>query len=258
MKILPLGFWALSTIGETTSFLIDGKCFYLLLDSGLNPSLPLTKAGYKLTQISYLFISHSHSDHLQGFANFLFTRTVQERKFGKAPILNVFANEINIKNCKNLLKIFYPERDFDVNWIIVKEGMEFDINNGYKIKFFKTDHTVKSLGACLQYGSKKIISYTSDTILNNKLIESCKDSKLVLGECFGTKSDFGPILNKLKHMSAEDVGELAHKANIKKLVIFHMQGIYKKKKKSSQLIQIIEQKFKGEIIFPRELEPIEV
>ena len=64
MKIVPIGYWAVPTAGETTCFLLEDDGIALLLDTGMNSALGLTKSGRKLVNVTHLFLSHCHADHL--------------------------------------------------------------------------------------------------------------------------------------------------------------------------------------------------
>src|SRR6266545_3996368 len=239
MRILPIGFWAVSTSGETTSFLIEHTDFRLLLDVGLNPAFHLQQSQCRLTDISHVFISHCHSDHMQGFANLVFTRAVQERQFGKARPLKVMASKTNIKNCQKLLGIFYPDREFQVEWQEIDQGEEVVLGGDHRASFIRNDHTVESIGLALRSGSNKLICYTSDTSMHSGLIDFCQNSTALLGECFGTNEDFGDVMRTQKHLSAEDVARLSAQANVKLLVLFHMHAPYAIPAKQAALLELI-------------------
>jgi ribonuclease BN (tRNA processing enzyme) len=195
---------------------------------------------------------------MQGFANFVFTRGVQERQFGKAPPLKVLASKVNINSCQELLRIFYPDRKFELDWHEVDQGEEITLGKDHRVNFIRNDHTVESMGLSLHSGSNKLVCYTSDTAMNNDLIDFCQNSSALIGECFGTNADFGDILKAQKHLSAEDVSRLAALSNVKLLVIFHMHSPYKDPTKRASLLEIISRNFHGHIVFPKENEAVEV
>ncbi|MFJ9833837.1 MBL fold metallo-hydrolase [Streptomyces sp. NPDC101169] len=257
MRIFPLGVWAVSTSGETTSFLVDAGSTRLMLDVGLNPGHSLATHAIPLTTVTHVFLSHSHSDHMQGFANLVFTRDAQQRQHGPAPRLNVIACSADLGRAQSLLEIFYPERKFDVDWTAVAPGSTIGLND-FEMTFFATEHTVPGLGAVLARNSSKLVVYTSDTAACDSVREAAEGAHLLVGECFGTRQDFGAVAERLKHMCAEDMAELAQSAGVLRVMPFHMHTPYTASDRRADLINAIAARFSGEILDPVPSRPIEV
>lgn len=256
MKLLPIGYWAVSTAGETTCFLLEEEDIAVLLDTGMNSSYGLTNAGRRLVDVKYLFLSHCHADHLSGFASFVFSRQVQERSTGPASRLIVMGSEATTSAGKALLKTMYPDRSFDIEWSVVTPAESIVIGR-YRAEFMFTEHTVPGIAIRLMDGNRNRFVYTSDTALSDGLVNFCRGAELLLGECFGTIKDFGTVMEVQKHLSASVVGNLAHISGAKKLVLFHMHQPYKNPEKRVELIAEVMNAFKGETIFPVEGQAIE-
>ncbi|RSN89368.1 hypothetical protein DMH26_29900 [Streptomyces sp. WAC 05379] len=259
MEIYPLGVWALSTVGETTSFMVDTGASRLMMDVGLNPGRSLTEHTVPLTTITHIFLSHCHSDHMQGFANLVFTRDVQQRQYGPAPSLKVLASAEDLARAENLLQIFYPERTFDISWQTVEPGAAVGLGP-CELEFFPTDHTVPGLGLVLRQGLErtKMLVYSSDTAPCEALREAAATAHTLVGECFGTQKDFGPIAGRLKHMCAEDLAEVAEAAGVRRILPFHLQAPYASDARRSELIDAIRSRFSGEVLDPVPSRPIEL
>ncbi|MEU4035266.1 MBL fold metallo-hydrolase [Streptomyces collinus] len=257
MRIFPLGVWAVSTSGETTSFLVDANSARLLMDVGLNPGYSLAVHSIPLTTVTHIFLSHSHSDHMQGFANLVFTRDAQQRQYGPAPRLNVIACSADLRRAQSLLTIFYPERKFDIEWTTVEPGSKVGLDN-LEMTFFPTEHTVPGLGTVLAKHSNKLVVYTSDTAACDAVREAAEGAHLLVGECFGTQQDFGAVAKRLKHMCAEDMAELAQSAGVRRVMPFHMHTPYSAPDRRADLLNAIATRFSGEILDPVPSRPIEI
>lgn len=257
MRIFPLGVWAVSTSGETTSFLVDAGSTRLMMDVGLNPGHSLTIHSIPLTTITHVFLSHSHSDHMQGFANLVFTRDAQQRQYGPAPRLNVIACTADLGRAQSLLEIFYPERKFDIEWTAVEPGSKVGLDD-FEMTFFPTEHTVPGLGAVLARNARKLLVYTSDTAPCDAVREAAEGAHLLVGECFGTQQDFGAVAKRLKHMCAEELADLAQSAGALRVMPFHMHTPYTAMDRRTDLIDTIAANFSGEILDPVPSRPIEI
>ncbi|MEV6180225.1 MBL fold metallo-hydrolase [Streptomyces sp. NPDC052016] len=257
MEIYPLGVWALSTLGETSSFMVDTGTSRLMMDVGLNPGYSLTKHSVPLTTITHIFLSHCHSDHMQGFANLVFTRDAQQRLHGPAPALRVMASTEDLARAQSLLRIFYPERTFPIEWVPVEPGAAVELGT-YALEFFPTHHTVTGLGLVMKNTEEntKLLVYSSDTAPCEALREAATTAHTLIGECFGTRSDFGPIAERLKHMCAEDLAEVAAEANARRVIPFHLQAPYASDDRRSELINVIRSTFSGEVLDPVPSRPI--
>ncbi|MFB4306617.1 MBL fold metallo-hydrolase [Actinomadura sp. GTD37] len=257
MQITPLGFWAVSSTGETTSFLVAGSDCNVLLDCGLNPARQLQILDIPLTTLGHIFISHVHSDHLSGFANLVFTRTVQERRYGKAQPLQVHGLPEVLATGRALLNAYYPEREFQVEWVPVADGESHDIGQKMQLTPFTVDHTVPTAGIVVSSEGRRLVGFTSDTALTEKLVADLHGVPLLIGECFGTEEEFGIPATQLKHLTAENLAVLATRTGADRLIPFHMQAPYAASEGRDRLMSTLRQGFQGEVIFPQQLHPVD-
>lgn len=256
MRLVPIGYWAVPTAGETTCFLLEEDGMAMLLDTGMNPAYGVTQAGRKLVDITYVFLSHCHADHMSGFASFVFCRQVQERATGPASRLIVLGSEQTISAGRTLLDVMYPDRSFDLEWIVVSPSAPLALGH-LRAEFMFTDHTVPGVAVRMIDANRIRFVFTSDTSASDALVKFCSGADLLLGECFGTTSDFGPVMEVQKHLSASAVGELAQRADAKKLVLFHMHQPYRNPEKRDELLAEVAGSFKGETIFPTDAQDVE-
>jgi ribonuclease BN (tRNA processing enzyme) len=257
MDLTVLGAWGVATAGETSSFLLRDEGFALLIDTGMNPAFTLTRAGIRLVDVTHVFLSHCHADHISGFAAFVFSRVVQERRFGTAKPLTVYGNPGTLAAGRTLLTAMYPDRTFSLTWHEIVDSHMISVGAS-KFYFQPTEHTVPGLALRIDSSSGKRFIYTSDTLLSPDLVVFCEGADLLLGECFGTVNDFGPVAQQQKHLSAEDIGSLAQQTNTKKLILFHMHEPYRAPERRDALLAVVRSIFSNEVIFPTEGQNIPV
>jgi ribonuclease BN (tRNA processing enzyme) len=256
MKITILGCWGVGTIGETTSFLVEIEDVTLLIDAGIAPARQLKQIGRVLPEVSHTLISHVHADHLQGLPYALFVRGVQERTFGKVPLMKVISHKEGITTAKKLCELLYPDRTPQAEWIEIEKGQEMKLSELVKLKALPVNHTV----TCFAYrieSSNFSLTFTADTLPTDELIEFAKGSDLLIQECFGTTLDFAVASEQLKHSLSSHAGEVAKKTNAKNLLIFHMHEKYFKLENRQPIIDEISSNYKGNIIFPDDLKSYE-
>ncbi len=253
-----LGTWGLATIGETPSFLIESEEGNILLDMCPGVTRQLKRMDFDTTKLDYVFGSHSHADHILGATYLLFQHSVETRGLPeeKKRLLKIYGPESVINGIKGTINLHYPERgfEFDDN-IIYSEKSEINVNDKIKFTFSLCDHTVECYGIRIELkSSKKIIVYTSDGIFNQNIEELAKEADLLIGEAFGTLSDYENVYKKVKHSLGIHLGEFAKTTNIKSLLPFHMhprygQDPYKKK----EILSEIKENYNGDIFWPEDL-----
>lgn len=256
LELVPIGFWGVPSAGETTCFAVRGEGFTLLIDVGTSPVAQLAAANQRLTDITHIFLSHSHADHLQGFASLVFSRTLQERATGKAAPLQILGTDSMLATCKSLLALFYPDRKFELVWVPLVGSEPVALTPTVTVKPFRAAHTVESTGIRIAVANENVLAFTSDTALTEEISGNCTGVGTLLGECFGTKADFDQVMTAQRHMSAEDVGQLASTARVRQLVLFHMHAPYRQEAKRAEMLRIIADRFGGKIIFPEAGKPI--
>lgn len=254
MKLSILGCWGVGTVGETTSFLLDMAGTTVLIDAGLSPARQMHSINRVLPEVSYVFISHVHADHLQGLPYAIFARGVQERTYGrKVDPLKIVSHSEGISAAQQICKLLYPERPLQAEWIEIRNGDSLQINADLKVHVLAVDHTV----TCFAYrfdGPNESLTFSADTLPSEALINFAKGSTVMIQEAFGTVPDFGEVHKNLKHSLGIHAGEVAEKANIANLLLYHMHTRYSQASKRSELIEEVSKHYKGNIIFPQDLQ----
>ena len=242
---------------ETVSFIIDyGKT--ILFETGPGVIRQLAKAKYSPMEIDGVFISHSHADHMLGFPYFMFM-DLTERVFkgGKTRTLPLITT-LDIGNfLQKMIEFCYPSTEFPTKIDLLEASTEdfkiFTIND-FKITTAPVIHSVPTIGARIELPNC-VITYSSDTIYCENVIELARDCDLLIHEAFAG-SNMKTMAEKVKHGTAEEAGKIAQKANAKRLALVHMLPI--PSVSEEQLIKEAKQYFDGEVFVPKELEELEV
>lgn len=257
MKIVPIGFSAVAFAGETSCFLLQDDDGSILLDAGTNPAFSLAQLGYSTIDLTAVYVSHVHADHMQGLPSLIFTRSVQARSAEReVPPLAVVAAPDVLSVAQQLVTLLYPERQFPVDWL--EANTAAPVIGPFTLEAFRVDHAVPSFGVSVLRGSRKVCSYTSDTALCDEVVRGCSDSQALIVECFGTTTQFGQLAAGGKHMCAADASQLAAIVKPDVAVPYHMHAPYRDPAKRQSLLEELHSVFPGPWEYPEVGKPIEI
>jgi ribonuclease BN (tRNA processing enzyme) len=236
VNLTTLGHWSNSSAGPTTSFHLAIADARILLDVGVDPIGRLQAADLAPGEVTHVYVSHLHSDHVSGFANFVFTRTLLDRE-GDIPLLKltVLAHPTILEGLKTLLGVQYPERNFDLAWVECGEE-PVDLGGELKLRLVETDHPVPCYGAVVETDRVKV-GFTADTGPVPSHEHDYAGCDILIGEAFGLADDVGDSIHRRGHSTAEDLGRLAAAAKPKIVLPFHFGQEYADPKKRAELLE---------------------
>ncbi|HEY3685714.1 MAG TPA: MBL fold metallo-hydrolase [Streptosporangiaceae bacterium] len=227
IRVSVLGCWAHSAAGPTTSFLLNTDSSTIVLDVGCDPIGNMRRLNIDPTAVNVVYISHLHSDHVSGLANFIFTRQLIGRAAsGTLAPLAVVAHSSIIGGARELVAIQYPERTFAVDWTPVEVGEPHAIGEDVSINVFANTHTVPCFGSFVGFVGGRSVAFTSDTAPTPGHAEILNECDLLIGECFGTASECGPNIHDRGHSTAEDLAALVGEVGPRYLIPFHFGEKY--------------------------------
>ena len=192
----------------------------ILLDISADAPHRMAQEGLDWPNLNAIWISHFHLDHSGGLAPFLFSmkwapqtrkRTHPLKIFGAHGLFNVF-NAVNDSNNYRLL-----EQQFEIDFVEVEPGVEFDFLPNVIAKTVATPHTTESLALHLIGDGKKSFVYTSDTGFTEKLIPFAKGVDLLLME-----SSFRRNKPLQTHLELAEAMRLARECAPNRLVLTHL------------------------------------
>jgi len=175
LKIIVLG----SSGGAPTkrrncsSFLLAAESYGIMFDCAEGNQRQLLAAGYKLSRIRYIFISHLHSDHISGLIPLLSTKSMFSID-GKITILGPAGLK---KYIEFNLSVTNSKLFFELEVIEISDGFNI-IFDGFDTSVYLLNHRLESFGYRIKF----------DDIPGNILIDRL--------ESFGLSE--GPVCRRLK------------------------------------------------------------
>jgi len=242
----------------------------ILIDCGEGTQRQFRKAKLNPLKLTRILITHWHGDHVLGLPGLFQTLAFSDYKktlyiYGPKGTKKYVAELKRVFVFKDKLKIkveevngkFFETDDFYLEarkmthgcpcnaYVFVKKGKlridkkklkKYKLPVGIHLKKLKQGKDIKFKGKNykaknLTYGVNDLkISFVMDTSFNKNIVGFVKSSDLFVSE-----SSFGSELAKKakqhKHMVAKQVGEIAKKAKVKKLVLTHISQRYDKNPK---------------------------
>lgn len=240
---------AISTLNtDHTSLAIQTSNNHILVDCPGSPIFKVLKIGMDLDRISTIIITHRHPDHIYGVPSLIQTMGLLQRK-NKLEIVGL---KDSIKTIKSLIKVFELSE-------LSSAFLKFKIINSSKKKVYKlyrddnilitgslVDHSVPTLAIRITNNhTLRSVTYSSDTSPSQNLIRLAKDTDILIHECTMALSEESTI-----HTNGVQIGEIADKANAKKLEIVHVPLLNKIEVK--QLKQQIRQSYNKPVNLPKQ------
>lgn len=212
MMLLFLGTngWFSTSLGNTAGVMIKDGNRYLFLDVGDG----LWKSRNFDVKEMVIFITHTHLDHIIGLHQLLLFKPK------RIEIYCPRDQRVVIKNIMNRDVTEEKEcicNDFEIYG--VEAWDEFNVN-GFKVSTAELKHKIYTIAYRIERG--KSISYCTDTAYTDSAVELSKKANVLIHECFlksGEKKDDWP------HSSPETAAEVARKAKVKHLFLFHFDPL---------------------------------
>ena len=211
MELKVIGFWgAYPGKNEATScYLLTQDDFRVVIDLG-SGSLSRLQNYVSIDEINAVVLSHFHHDHVADVGSFQYACLVQEQ-LGNLP------GKMPIYAAKDEGKAF---QSLTHNGTI---GKAYDHRKSNEIgpftfQFIKTKHPKPCYAMRISNGDKTIV-YTADTSYFEELVDFSRGADLLIAESSFYKGMDG---SKAGHMTSEQCGKLADRANVKQLLLTHL------------------------------------
>jgi len=222
MYITFLGSCANQTANhEGVSFLVESSTSNLLVDSGPGIISSLQRSNRMASEIDNLLLTHTHGDHILGFAYFVWNRNFERLGMTPAKDLNVFGNVETIEAAKTMLEKSYPEAKFpfNVNYTVLISNETLKVGDLF-VTVVEAIHPVPTL-SCVIKCDNEVVVYSADSLPNNNLLELSVDADLIIHEGMFTDKSFD-LSRKVMHSTATDAGRFAKQAKCKQLLLVHI------------------------------------
>jgi len=246
MKLTVLGSGTgLSDANRACSgYLLESQQNFIALDFGTGAFKNLQKVLHP-SKLNAMFFSHyNHLDHVGDLPGFLFNRKgFCERNPNEARQLNLFGPTGFEAFARKMLEAFpfLLMTNFPVN----AEEMHYSTKKvfNFTVKSKPVEHSENSLGFRIE-ANGKTIAYSGDTEYCDEIIDLGQNADLLVLDCSyaGEEKHEG-------HLNATECGEIAKKANAKRLLLTHFYPEAENEDIAAQAAKA----FKGQIFVAQDL-----
>jgi ribonuclease BN (tRNA processing enzyme) len=220
VTILGSGTCVPSLRRSSCAILVETNTEKLLFDSGPGTMHRLLNAGIEIFDIDVIFYSHFHPDHTGEMVPFIFATKYPDSSRRKTSL--TMAGGKGFLTFINGLKAVYGD------WMTLPEGMlhllELDSTGPDKRQFasftvqtMPMNHRQESIGFRITNSEGKAITYSGDTDSTENLVSLAQGTDLLICE-----SAMPDALKVPGHLTPALAGDLATRAQVKKLVLTHL------------------------------------
>ena len=220
VTILGSGTCVPSLKRSSCSVMIELKDHKLVIDCGAGTMRRLLRAGTSIFEVTHLFFSHFHPDHTAELVPFLFALKYPESSRRHTP-LDIIAG-------KGILKYYKALKTVYGDWIEIEPGLpniiELDTNyqdtrsfDNFTVESLPVNHREESLAYRITGANGRSVVYSGDTDTCENLVRIAKTADLFICE-----SAMPDDLKVDGHLTPSLAGDIASRANVKKLVLTHL------------------------------------
>jgi ribonuclease BN (tRNA processing enzyme) len=250
VTILGSGTCVPSLARSAASVLVQTGENRIVLDAGAGTMRRLLEAGVSIFEVTHLLFSHFHPDHTGELVPFLFAnkypdpdRRTRPLFLGGGPGFSVFYHQL--KGVFNewidgagLLQLF----DF-------KNKNDIIANEDLAVCATAVNHRPESIAFKITVPGGPSMVYSGDTDVCESLIAFSQNADLLICE-----SALPDGLKQPGHLTPSLAGEIAARANVKKLVLTHFYP----ECDASDIVQQCRKTYAGPLILARDLLTIEL
>lgn len=217
------------------STLIEYKGHKYLFDVGRGATIRLHQLGINPAEIDYLFLTHLHSDHISGFADFWTTGWIWQRRTALTVmgpegtesfvehIKSAFSKDITYREKQTNL----PESGLGVSVTKVQDGIIYK-NDEVSIKAISVDHGEVNQAYAYRFATEQhSVLVSGDTTFSKNLVSQGKNLDLLIHELAVISPRLlanNPKLRKISeyHASLDDVEKVLNQIKPKQTVFNHL------------------------------------
>ncbi len=254
------------------STLVEVGAQKFLFDAGRGAMQRLHQLGLPFADITAMFLTHHHSDHVVGFPDLWLTGWIG-RPWGKRSVpLEVWGPAGTVQMMEHLPKAFhvdirvrsksYPPEGVKLVAHEIREGAVFD-RDGVRVSAFEVDHGGEELpafGYRIEYRNRFAV-LSGDTTFNENLIRHADGADLLVHEvtaAAGGAAENAAQLKRIRanHTTPEQAGEVFARARPRLAVYNHL--LLFGSAKAEDLMPATRQKYDGPLWVGADLLQIDI
>jgi ribonuclease Z len=199
---------------ENTHMAIVGKTRKVLVDTGSSPTIRLLQAGLDPNDVTDLFLTHFHPDHVSGVPSLLMNSWLTGRKHR----LQIYGLADTNERMEKIMQLYEWSRWPDFYPVSFQEllanGCTLAIDcPDFRIYTSLVCHMIPALGLRIESPeSGQVIAYSCDTEPCASVIRLAEGADILIHEASGAS---------LGHSSPAQAGEIATTAKARHLVLIH-------------------------------------
>jgi len=217
----------------------------LLIDCGCGALKNLRALNVNLHNIKYVLITHFHMDHISDLIG-LFWSMRMDHRTSPLTIVTPPKGELKVRSLLELMETPKDFLTFNLNFIETTGGTITS-----SIKACRVSHSVPTLAYRVEINGKSVC-YSGDTRPSINLIRLAKNANLLIHEASFTHDNV-ELAYATWHSTALQAGEIACKAGVKRLALFHIYD-----GNEDKLLAEAKRSFKGEVIVAEDLQSITI
>ncbi len=198
---------------DNSHMVLEGDESVVLIDCGSNPIARLRKVGIHHNSLTDMVLTHFHPDHVLGVPILLNNMWL----LGRRRALRVYGLHHCLNRVEDMMLMFtwdeWPDFFPVAFHKILERGSQLLLeNNDFRIFSWPVRHYVPTIG--LRIENKRtgfVTAYSCDTAPTPSVIELSRGADLLIHEAAGNDG--------LGHSSAEQAGEIAAAAGVKRLML---------------------------------------
>lgn len=246
MKLTILGSGTVVPDGSRNSagYFVEMTDARLMMDCGAGTVHALSRYGLPWEQMTHLYISHFHVDHIGELASLFFAFKHGMRNARTEPLTLIGPQGLD--RVMNGLKSAFGENLFEpkfpVDVQMLAPGERVGIGNSSSLSVAKTPHTDESLAVRVESGGR-VLCYTGDSDYSDDLAIFFGKANLLISEC-----SFKERREGIPHLSIKDVARMAARAEAARLVVTHFYFDVDE----DELKRELQRDYSGEVIIGRD------
>ncbi|MDP7458394.1 MAG: ribonuclease Z [Candidatus Woesearchaeota archaeon] len=215
IKILGSGTCVPSLKRNSPSIYIGRGNKHVLVDCGSGALKQLEKANLSYKEIDIVFFTHFHTDHIADLNPLIQALNWTPGFVRKKDLLLV--GPVGIKKfIQSYIRPVSGDPLPDTFKIIIEEIKDKLVFDGFSVECAKTNHNDESIAYKFTENEKSLV-ISGDSDYDENLIAFADGCDLFILEC-----SFDNSQKQEGHLISRECGEIAKKANVKKLILTHL------------------------------------